>query len=91
VGIGGLGVLEAGYLSSGQLRRLSLARLLVSARPIWLLDEPSAALDSEGETLLGRLIDAHRQRGGIAVIATHHELRLADQAGVETLILGGAA
>jgi len=91
VGIGGLGVLEAGYLSSGQLRRLSLARLLVSARPIWLLDEPSAALDSDGEALLGRLIDAHRQRGGIAVIATHHELTLADRAGVETLILGGAA
>jgi heme exporter protein A len=90
VGIGGLGVLEAGYLSSGQLRRLSLARLLVSARPIWLLDEPSAALDAEGETLLGQLIDAHRQRGGIAVIATHHELMLADKAGVETLILGSA-
>jgi heme exporter protein A len=91
VGIGGLGMLEAGYLSSGQLRRLSLARLLVSARPIWLLDEPSAALDAEGEMLLGRLIDAHRQRGGIAVIATHHDLMLADTAGVETLILGGAA
>ena len=91
VGLGGLGVLEAGYLSSGQLRRLSLARLLVSARPIWLLDEPSAALDAEGEMLLGRLIDAHRQRGGIAVIATHHDLMLADTAGVETLILGGSA
>lgn len=91
VGIGRLGLLEAGYLSSGQLRRLALARLLVSPRPIWLLDEPSAALDAEGEALLGRLIDAHRQRGGIAVIATHHDLPLADKAGVETLILGGAA
>ncbi len=91
VGIGGLGVLEAGYLSSGQLRRLSLARLLVSARPIWLLDEPSAALDAEGEVLLGRLLDGHRAQGGVAVIATHHELALADRAGVETLILGGAA
>jgi len=91
VGIGGLGMLEAGYLSSGQLRRLALARLLVSRRPIWLLDEPSAALDAEGEVLLGRLIDAHRERGGIAVIATHHELPLADAAEVETLLLGGAA
>lgn len=91
VGIGGLGVLEAGYLSSGQLRRLALARLLVSARPIWLLDEPSAALDAEGEALLGHLIDAHRAQGGVAVIATHHDLRLADKAGVETLILGSAA
>ncbi|MGN6488501.1 MAG: heme ABC exporter ATP-binding protein CcmA [Devosia sp.] len=90
VGIGGLGGLEAGYLSSGQLRRLSLARLLVSARPIWLLDEPSAALDAAGEALLGRLIDAHRARGGIAVIATHQDLSLADPAGIETLTLGGA-
>lgn len=91
VGIGGLGVLEAGYLSSGQLRRLALARLLVSARPIWLLDEPSAALDAEGEALLGRLIDAHRERGGVAVIATHHDLPIVDRAGIETLILGSAA
>lgn len=91
VGIGGLGVLEAGYLSSGQLRRLALARLLVSERPIWLLDEPSAALDAEGEALLGRLIDAHRARGGVAVIATHHDLSLADITGVETLVLGAVA
>jgi heme exporter protein A len=91
VGIGGLGVLEAGYLSSGQLRRLALARLLVSQRPIWLLDEPSAALDADGEALLGRLIDAHRARGGVAVIATHHDLSLADISGVETLVLGAGA
>lgn len=91
VGIGSLGDLETGYLSSGQLRRLALARLLVSARPIWLLDEPSAALDSDGELLLGRLIDGHRADGGIAIIATHHDLRLADGAGVETLLLGGGA
>ncbi len=91
VGLGGLGVLEAGYLSSGQLRRLALARLLVTERPIWLLDEPSAALDAEGEVLLGRLIDTHRARGGVAVIATHHDLSLADRAGVETLVLGGGA
>ncbi|RYH12712.1 MAG: heme ABC exporter ATP-binding protein CcmA, partial [Alphaproteobacteria bacterium] len=74
VGIGTLAGLEAGYLSSGQLRRLSLARLLVSRRPIWLLDEPSAALDAAGEALLGQLIDAHRLAGGMAIIATHHDL-----------------
>ncbi|WP_299644145.1 heme ABC exporter ATP-binding protein CcmA [Devosia sp.] len=91
VGIDGLGGLEAGYLSSGQLRRLALARLLVSKRPVWLLDEPSAALDAEGEALLGRLIDAHRASGGIAIVATHHDLMLADAAGVETLMLGGGA
>jgi heme exporter protein A len=91
VGIDGLGMLEAGYLSSGQLRRLGLARLLVTERPIWLLDEPSAALDAEGEALLGRLIDAHRERGGIAVVATHHDLALADHSGVATMVLGDGA
>lgn len=91
VGIGGLAGLEAGYLSSGQLRRLALARLLVSARPVWLLDEPSAALDTAGERLLGLLIDAHRAAGGIAIVATHHDLMLADTQGVETIVLGGAA
>jgi heme exporter protein A len=87
VGIEALGGLEAGHLSSGQLRRLSLARLLVSERPIWLLDEPSAALDAAGEALLGGLIDAHRLAGGMAIIATHHDLPLADPAGVATLVL----
>ncbi len=76
-GIAGLAPLEAGYLSSGQLRRLSLARLLVTRRPLWLLDEPSAALDAEGEALLGRLVDRHRAAGGAAIIATHHDLSLA--------------
>lgn len=87
VGIAPLRDLEAGYLSSGQLRRLSLARLLVSPRPIWLLDEPSAALDAAGETLLGQLIDAHRVGGGMAIIATHHDLPLNEPTGVETMVL----
>jgi heme exporter protein A len=87
VGIGTLAGLEAGYLSSGQLRRLSLARLLVSPRPLWLLDEPSAALDAAGEALLGQLIDGHRASGGMAVVATHHDLPLADPAGIATLVL----
>ncbi len=90
VGIAGLGALEAGYLSSGQLRRLALARLLVSERPIWLLDEPSAALDAAGEALLGRLIEAHRERGGITVVATHHDLPIS-AGGVATLVLGDVA
>jgi heme exporter protein A len=87
VGIGTLAGLETGYLSSGQLRRLSLARLLVSPRPLWLLDEPSAALDAAGEALLGQLIDGHRASGGMAVIATHHDLPLADPVGIATLVL----
>jgi heme exporter protein A len=90
-GIGALAGLEAGYLSSGQLRRLALGRLLVSHRPVWLLDEPSAALDAAGERLLARLIDAHRASGGIAIIATHHDLPLAEDTGIETITLGSAA
>ena len=90
-GIAPLAALEAGYLSSGQLRRLALARLLVTPRPIWLLDEPSATLDSAGEALLIRLIEAHRLGGGIAVIATHQQLALTDGTGIVRLALGGAA
>ena len=90
VGIGTLAELEAGYLSSGQLRRLALARLLVSPRRVWLLDEPSATLDAEGERLLGILIDEHRTANGIAIVATHHDLQLASAAGVETIRLEGA-
>jgi heme exporter protein A len=89
-GIASLAALEAGHLSSGQLRRLALARLLVTPRPIWLLDEPSATLDTAGEALLVRLIEAHRQGGGIAIIATHHALSLVEGAGIVRLALGGA-
>lgn len=89
VGIAPLAGLEAGYLSSGQLRRLALARLLVSPRRIWLLDEPSATLDAAGEALLATLCDEHLASGGIAIVATHHELGLATPA--RTITLGGAA
>jgi heme exporter protein A len=89
VGIAPLAGLEAGYLSSGQLRRLALARLLVSPRRIWLLDEPTATLDAAGEALLAELCDEHLASGGIAIVATHHELGLTTPA--QTITLGGAA
>jgi heme exporter protein A len=66
--------LPFGRLSAGQRRRLSLARLTASRRPLWLLDEPATALDSDGQTLLGSLLDTHIERGGIAVVATHQAL-----------------
>src|SRR5215217_2354049 len=71
VGLGTLANLDAGYLSAGQSRRLALARLLVSQRPLWLLDEPTAALDIEGHELVTRLLDRHLDSGGFAVAATH--------------------
>lgn len=91
VGLADIDTLAAGYLSAGQTRRLALARLLVADRPIWLLDEPTAALDREGELLVGRLIDAHLRRGGLVVAATHHDLALSPPDRIRTLTLGRAA
>jgi heme exporter protein A len=60
-------------LSAGQKRRLALTRLLLDPRPIWLLDEPTAALDMEGRKLVGSLVDEHRQTGGVVIAAIHGE------------------
>jgi heme exporter protein A len=67
----------AAYLSAGQQRRLALARLLGSSRPLWLLDEPDAGLDAANRAHLARAVAAHRAQGGIAVIATHGDLEVA--------------
>jgi len=85
VGLGGLGAIEAGHLSAGQGRRLALARLLLSPRPVWLLDEPTAALDDDGTAMVGRLIDAHAASGGAAIVATHDEIALTTPAQTVTL------
>jgi heme exporter protein A len=61
-------------LSQGQGRRLALARLLAAPRPLWLLDEPGAALDASGRALLTELIAEHRASGGIVVAALHEGL-----------------
>ena len=68
--------LPARVLSQGQRRRVGLARLALLARPLWLLDEPSAALDDAGVATLTAAIAGHLARGGSAVIATHQELSL---------------
>ncbi len=61
-------------LSAGQRRRLGLARLALCPRPLWLLDEPTTALDGGGQQLFAGLLDAHLARGGCAVVATHLEV-----------------
>jgi heme exporter protein A len=66
--------LPAAYLSAGQRRRLSIARLLVVRRPIWLLDEPGNALDTGGQTMIAGLMRDHLARGGLIVAATHTAL-----------------
>jgi len=74
VGLSRLGDLPAQYLSAGQKRRLALARLSLSARPLWLLDEPLASLDASGKALVAELVAQHCKDGGLAVIATHEPL-----------------
>ncbi|MGQ0531216.1 MAG: heme ABC exporter ATP-binding protein CcmA [Caulobacteraceae bacterium] len=61
-------------LSQGQARRLALSRLIIAPRPIWLLDEPAAALDDAGRAVLNELIASHRAGGGMAVAAVHEGL-----------------
>lgn len=74
VGLSALADLPSAYLSAGQRRRLALARLIAAPRPLWLLDEPTAALDAAAERRLGDLIRDHVSGGGIVVAATHAEL-----------------
>jgi heme exporter protein A len=76
VGLGHAGHLPAAYLSAGQRRRLSLARLLAVRRPIWLLDEPANALDTAGQGLFVDLMTGHLARGGLIIAATHAPLGL---------------
>jgi heme exporter protein A len=67
---------RAGELSAGQKRRLGLARLLVTGRPLWLLDEPTVSLDVASVALFAGVIRQHLSTGGAAIIATHVDLAL---------------
>jgi heme exporter protein A len=77
VGLGGLSDLPCQYLSAGQKKRLALARLHLSDRPIWLLDEPRASLDGKGKQLAAELMAEHNDAGGVVIAATHEPLGLA--------------
>src|ERR1700754_4593368 len=87
VGLGHATHLPAAFLSAGQRRRLSIARLLSVKRPIWLLDEPTTALAAAGQELFAGLMREHLAGGGLIVAATHAPL------GIEAkeLRIGGAA
>ena len=69
----------AGALSAGQKRRLGLARLLVTGRSIWLLDEPTVSLDLGAIKQLTRVLNEHLGAGGSTIIATHSALDLKGQ------------
>jgi heme exporter protein A len=76
VGLDGLARLPAIYLSAGQRRRLSIARLMAIARPVWLLDEPTSGLDASGQAMLADLMRAHLAAGGLILAATHGPIGL---------------
>jgi heme exporter protein A len=87
VGLDHAAALPAAFLSAGQRRRLSIARLLAARRPIWLLDEPTNALDTSGQAMFAALMADHLARGGLIVAATHAPLGIA----ARELRIGGAA
>ncbi|WP_420325660.1 heme ABC exporter ATP-binding protein CcmA [Mameliella sp.] len=64
----------AGTLSAGQKRRLGLARLMVTGRPVWVLDEPTVSLDTASVALFAEAVRAHLGQGGSALMATHIDL-----------------
>ncbi|ONK65906.1 uncharacterized protein A4U43_C06F2190 [Asparagus officinalis] len=78
MGLGRLVNDKARMLSMGQRKRLQLARVIALDRPIWLLDEPSVALDAEGVRLLEYIIAEHRKKGGIVIVATHLPIEIED-------------
>ncbi|MGB5346396.1 MAG: cytochrome c biogenesis heme-transporting ATPase CcmA [Woeseia sp.] len=76
LGLARLTGLPVRVLSAGQQRRVALARLLLSAAPLWLLDEPFTNLDKDGQQLVTDMVGEHLAAGGVSVIATHHGMAL---------------
>jgi heme exporter protein A len=72
--------LPLGVLSAGQRRRVALARLLVARRALWILDEPTAALDAASQATVARLLGEHAASGGMVLAATHLDLGVAAMA-----------
>jgi heme exporter protein A len=87
VGLNSVAGLPAAYLSAGQRRRLSIARLIAVPRPIWLLDEPTSSLDAAAQTMLTTLMTDHMKAGGLVIAATHGPIGLL---GAKQLHIGGA-
>ncbi len=79
IGLGTLLARPGRLLSAGQRRRVALGRLLLSGAQLWLLDEPTNALDTAGQTLLTGLLRDHLAGGGMIVAATHQALDLPAQ------------
>jgi len=76
VGLGAVADLPAAYLSAGQRRRLSIARLVAAPRPLWLLDEPTSTLDVAAQNRLAELMGTHLAGGGLILAASHGPIGL---------------
>jgi heme exporter protein A len=87
VGLASIAGLPAAYLSAGQRRRLSIARLIAVERALWLLDEPTSTLDAAAQATLAGLMRKHLAGGGMILAATHGPIGLD---GAKELRLGGA-
>ncbi|MFW3614696.1 cytochrome c biogenesis heme-transporting ATPase CcmA [Billgrantia antri] len=74
LGLVGFEDVPAAQLSAGQQRRVALARLSLTPRPLWVLDEPFTAIDRDGVAALERRLVEHARRGGCVLVTTHHEL-----------------
>ncbi|WP_447956201.1 cytochrome c biogenesis heme-transporting ATPase CcmA [Vreelandella sp. EE7] len=86
IGLAGFEDVPVGQLSAGQGRRVALARLNLTPRALWILDEPFTAIDREGVKALEQTLWAHADKGGSVVITTHHAL--AEQTRVRRITLG---
>ncbi len=87
-GIAHLADVPGRFLSAGQKRRLTLARIVTASAPLWLLDEPTTALDESATASLEAAIAGHRAGGGMAVVATHTRMAMD---GARVLDLSGFA
>ena len=76
LGLRGRTRLPVRVLSQGQKRRVALARLMLQAAPLWVLDEPFVALDAQAQALVGGAISAHVQGGGMVLFTSHQPLDL---------------
>jgi heme exporter protein A len=75
-GLAALSEVPGRMLSAGQKRRTNLARLLAAPAPLWLLDEPTTALDKQSIGILEARMADHRSRGGMVVLSTHQDVAL---------------
>lgn len=80
--------LPAKVLSHGQKRRVALARLLLTRKPLWILDEPFTALDAEAVALIEKVLEQHLRGGGIALLTTHQEFKINPAACGKAIRLG---